>query len=259
MSDKDNLPVIQPASALDLKLPEPPEHVRPATAEKIQQAIAQHGAYTSSGEVLVNAKGLPTLLQTDRAGANLVMANLPSDQIIEDGKNLLVKAAPLNQELSRRIQEPRNAGQHEALKYSEACLISLRDNPALERTRVVLEAHNRQDMSAAKKTVRKQATQCLSGEPLKPGAHVHHVERVADQPRKSADPSNMVAVNTGPHNTIHREEAHTPAAVNELAEQLGWPGRVPAPSSETPSQKASTADETATSREGSKEKPDKAE
>lgn len=64
---------------------------------------------------------------------------------------------------------------------------------------------------------------------------MHHLERVADQPRKSVDPKNMVAVNNGPHQTIHQAEAHTPEAVNQLAEQLGWPGRVPPSGTSTPS------------------------
>jgi hypothetical protein len=226
MSDDDNLPIIQPVASLELKLPDPPKHVRPVVAAKIQQAVVKHGAFTSQGEVLFNAKGIPALLQTDRAGANLVMAKLPDDQIVEDGKDLMVKAAPLNQELSRRIQEPRDAVQLEALKYSEACLNAVRDNPELEKARLVLESNNRRDMPGVKKKVRSQSTHCLSGVALDQNAHVHHMERVADQPRKSVDPKNMVAVNTGPHQTIHHAEAHTPEAINQLAAQLGWPGRV---------------------------------
>tara|TARA_R110001599_G_scaffold78865_1_gene214041 strand:+ start:1159 stop:1920 length:762 start_codon:yes stop_codon:yes gene_type:complete len=243
MSDRDNLPVIQSVSSLDLKLPEPSNLVRPDTAVKIQKALAKHGAYTCAAEVLVNAKAVPTVLQTDRAGANLVMAKLPADQIVEDGTELLVKAASLNQELSRRIQEPRDAAQLEELKYAEACLNALRDNPALEKARLVIEAQNRKVMPAVKKRVRNRATQCLSGETLEKGAHVHHLERVADQPRKSVDPSNMVAVNNGPHSTIHKAEANTPEAVNLLAEKLGWPGRVP--SADATSHPAPSLDESA--------------
>lgn len=227
MSDTENLPAIQPASTLDLNLPKPTDLVRPKTAEKIQRAVTKHGAYTPEGEVLVNAKAVPTILQTDVPGGNLVISNLPDDQIIEEGTELLIKMAPLSQEISRRIQEPRDAEQLEALKYSEACLNSLRDNPALEKVRLVLEARNRKDMPAVKKRVRNQAIHCLSGETLDKDAPVHHIERVADQPRKSIDPKNMVAVNSRPHQEIHKAEAHTPEAVNRLAEELGWPGRIP--------------------------------
>ncbi|WP_438280050.1 hypothetical protein [Pseudomonas alabamensis] len=79
------------------------------------------------------------------------MAGLADNQIVEDGKNLMVKAAPLNQEISSRIQAPNDAVQLEALKYSEACLNAVRDNSELEKTRLVLESNNRRDMPGVKK------------------------------------------------------------------------------------------------------------
>ncbi len=221
--NNNNSPVISPVSALNLNLPEPSDLVDPKAAVRIQKAVRNHVVYTPEGELLINKDCLKTLLQTDQAGANLVVANLPSEQKLENGNNHYVKSAPINQELSRRIQEPRDAQQLQGLKYSEACLNTARDNPELEVRRLVLESRNEKAMPAVKKAVKQEATECLSGQPLQPNAEVHHKERVADQPRKSISPNNMVAVNPEIHTTIHNSQAHSPAALKELAKKQGWP------------------------------------
>jgi len=222
MSNKVNLPVIQPASALSgLKLPEPPGEIDPKIAKKIHDAVVSDGAFTDGGETLVNAKAIPTLLRTDRPGANLFIANLPDDQTVVYGEKSYVKTPPLNAELSRRIQEPRDAVQLEELKHSEDCLNTMRDAPELEKGRLLLESRNRKEMPKAKRKVRNQSPYCFSGEALGKDAHVHHIERAADQPRKIADPANMVAVTPEVHKKIHETEAHTPDALNKLAEDNG--------------------------------------
>lgn len=224
MSDNNNkLPAIFPVSALNLNLPEPSDLVDPKAATRIKKAVSTHVVYTPEGELLINKNCLKTLLQTDQAGANLVVANLPPEQKMENGNDHYVKSAPINQELSRRIQEPRDAQQLQGLKYSEACLNTARDNPELEVRRLVLESRNEKAMPAVKKVVKQEATECLSGQPLQSNAEVHHKERVADQPRKSVDPNNMVAVNPEVHSTIHNAQAHSQAALEELAKQQGWP------------------------------------
>lgn len=225
MSENDNLPVILPASDLNLNLPKPSDLVDPKAAARVQNAVSKHGAWTPDGEVYVDRKALRSLLATDQAGANTVVAELPESAKLEDGNRLLIKTPALNQELSRRIQEPRDAQQLQTLKYSEACVNALRDAPELEVRRLVLESKNEKQMVQAKAEVLAQSTHCVSGEPLGPNAQVHHVERVADQPRKSADPSNMKAVNPGPHQEIHANAAHNQADLDKLAQEKGWPSQ----------------------------------
>lgn len=220
---EDNFPVISPVSGLNLNLPEPSDLVDPNSAKRIKNAVEKHLVYTQEGELLINRDGLKTILQTDQAGANLVVANLPPEQKLESGKDVYVKSPPINEELSRRIQEPRDAQQLQGLKYSEACLNTARDNSELEVRRLVLESRNEKAMPAVKRMVKQEASECLSGQPLQANAEVHHKERVADQPRKSVDPTNMVAVNPEVHSTIHKAQAHSPEALDELAKQQGWP------------------------------------
>lgn len=226
MSEKDDsLPVILPASDLNLNFPKPSDLVDPKAADRIQKAISKYGGFTPDGETLMDRRAIKTLLSTDQAGANKVVTELPESAKIEDGKRVLIRTAPLNQELSRRIQEPRDAQVHQALKYSEACMNSMRDNPELEVRRHVLESKNEKEMAQAKADVLAQSTHCISGQPLGPDAQVHHVERVADQPRKSADPANLKAVNPGPHKEIHAAAAHSQAELDKLAQEKGWPSQ----------------------------------
>jgi len=227
MSDKRGLTVIQPVSGLaNLKLPDSSDLIQDGIAEKIRDAVTRHGGFTDGGEVLYNAKGVPALLRTDTPGGRKVVADLPGDQVIADGNGVFVKSSALNEELSKRIQQPRDASQLEDLKYSENCLNTVRDNPELEKRRLVLESVNRRNMPKVKKRVLNQSGTCLSGKSLDKNAQVHHVERVADQPGRSADPTNMVAVTPEVHKEIHKAGAHTPDALNQLAEDNGWPGRV---------------------------------
>lgn len=223
MSDEKNLPaIIKPASDLNLALPQA-TNLRNEDAEKIQAAIKKYGAFTQDGESLVNAKGVTTLLATDPAGARKMINNLPDSQKIEDGKNLFIKTAPLNQEISRRIQEPRPTLEREKLKHAEGCVNALRDHPELERARSLLHDYSKGDMKKAKRQVRESSTHCISGEELPPNAPVHHIERVADEPRKCADPKNMIAVTPDTHKTIHAEEAHDQKSLDDLAKMKGWP------------------------------------
>jgi hypothetical protein len=134
-----------------------------------------------------------------------------------------IRQPPINQELSRRIQEPRDAYQLERLRYAKRCLNAVRDAPVLENRRLKLEARNRKEMPGVKRQVLENADTCISGEPLQKSAEVHHVERVADNPDLALEPNNMRPVNPHIHDRIHAAQAHTPAALEELAKQEGWP------------------------------------
>ncbi|SPA03492.1 protein of unknown function (plasmid) [Cupriavidus taiwanensis] len=162
-------------------------------------------------------------LGTDSAGANQFVAELGKEDYYRDGKQLWVYQPPINKDLSRRLQEPRDAYQLSRLRDSERCLNTVRDAPELEIRRLNLEARNRKEMPSIKREVLKNASSCISGEPLGQDAEVHHEGRVADRPDLSVEPSNMRAVNSGIHRLIHAEQAHTPQALDALGKREGWP------------------------------------
>ncbi len=219
----NNALVLLSAENLDVKLPEPPLILMSTDAKRTRNAITKHGAVTHDAKMVYERDGMAAILGTDNAGANKFIAELADDQIIEDGHKIYIRQPPVNQELSRRIQEPRDAYQLERLRDAERCINAVRDAPELENRRLKLEALARKAMPKVKRQVLKNADTCLSGESLQKNAEVHHVERVADNPDLALDPNNMRPVNPHIHDKIHAAKAHTPQALDELAKQQGWP------------------------------------
>ena len=222
---KSNNNALLPLAAenLDVKLPEPPRILVPKDAERTRKAIMKHGAVTHDAKMAYERDGIAAILATDNAGANKFIAELDNDEIIEDGDKIYIRQPPINRELSRRIQEPRDAYQLERLRDAEQCINSVRDAPELENRRLKLEALARKEMPKVKRQVLKNADTCISGESLQKDAEVHHVKRIADHPDLALDPNNMRPANPHIHDRIHTAKAHTPQALEELAEQQGWP------------------------------------
>lgn len=220
--NNDNAPVPLAIENLDVKLPEPSRILVPKDGARTRNAIMKHGAVTDDSKMAYERDGIAAILCTDDAGANKFIAELPNDQIIEDGHKIYIRQPPINQELSRRIQEPRDAYQLERLRDAERCMNSVRDAPELENRRLKLEARTRKEMPKIKRQVLKNADTCISGEPLQKNAEVHHVERVADNPDLALDPNNLRPVNPHIHDRIHAAKAHTPQALDQLAKQEGW-------------------------------------
>lgn len=222
---KSNNNALVPLAAenLDVKLPDPPRILVPKDAARTRNAIMKHGAVTHDAKMAYERDGIAAILGTDNAGVNKFIAERADDEVIEDGNKLYIRQPPINQELSRRIQEPRDAYQLERLRDAERCMNAVRDAPELENRRLKLEALARKEMPKVKRQVLKNADNCISGEPLQKNAEVHHVERVADNPDLALDPNNMRPVNPHIHDRIHAAKAHTPQALDELAKQQGWP------------------------------------
>lgn len=222
---KSNNKALMPLSAenLNVKLPEPSQLLTLKDAGRTRNAIMKHGAVTHDAKMVYERNGIAAILVTDKAGANKFIAELPNEAIIEDGHKVYVRQPLINQELSRRIQEPRDAYQGERLRDAERCINVVRDAPELKNRRLELEALARKEMPKVKRQVLKNADTCVSGKPLQKNAEVHHVERVADSPDLACDPNNMRPVNPHIHDRIHAAEAHTPQALDELSKQEGWP------------------------------------
>lgn len=228
MPPKSQLPILHSATELELRFPKPNAYITPEDSAKTRELIQGRAMFTPDGKPFIPSSALPHLLATDRPGANKFYNDLPDGDKMRNGTERLVAAPALNKELSRQIQEPRDVYKIERLKYSEACLIALRDAPELEKLRLLEESRIRKDVPKLKGQMLKEGSisACqASGEPLEPDAEVHHIERRADQPSMSLDPSNLLLVNKDPHREIHEAGAHSPGELTALAEKKGWPYR----------------------------------
>lgn len=222
MNDENALvPLAVESVAADL--PGPSSILTENDAKRTRKAIVKHGVVTSDAKLAYERDGIPAILGTDVPGANKFIAELPDEDLIRDGNKLYIRQPPINKELSRRIQEPRDAYQLERLRDSEKCINAVRDSPSLENRRVKQEALARKEMPRIKRQIIKNSDYCISGEPLQEDAEVHHVERVADNPDLALNIGNMKAANPHIHDQIHAARAHSPKALSELAEENGWP------------------------------------
>lgn len=225
---KPQLPVLYSAENLDLRLPDAKDHITPEDASKTRALIETGGAFTQDGQAWLKTGTLPHILCTDKSGANQFYNDLSDNDKMQNGGTRYLTTSALNKELSRRIQEPRDVYKLERLKDAEVCLNAFRDNPELEKRRALAESKIRRELPKLKQQMLKaeNITACqVSGEPLQPDAEVHHVERQADQPRKSLDPSNLRLVNKLPHQDIHAAGAHSREALAALAQQKNWPDK----------------------------------
>lgn len=226
MSDeKKNELVIHSASELTLRFPEANKNIPSKETKKTRNAISTQGAYTPDGKSFVNKKALTKVLATDKKGVNRFVNNLENDDKMENGIDTFVSTPAVMKELSERIQSPIDTIKKEKLRDSEGCVATLRDAPELEKIREVQESKIRKELPGLKKKKIKAEgiTACqVSGEPLQPDAHAHHIERKADNPSKSLDLENIAVVNPEPHNIIHAKGAETAEELSKLCEEKGW-------------------------------------
>lgn len=224
MSDK-NTPALFSAEKLAINFPKKNVHITDAEAKKSRDLVASSGEYAMDGRTFINKKALPHLLATDTPGVNRVYNDLDDEDKVELADKKLVSTPAVQKIISERLQEPRDTLERERLRDSEACLIAFRDAPELEKCREVEESKNREEqpLLKGKKIAAENITSCqLTGEPLAPNAHAHHIERRADKPRKARDLNNVVVINPEPHEEVHRNRAESPQELQDLCETKGW-------------------------------------
>lgn len=225
MCEDKSLPVVHSASQLTIIFPAKNKHISDKESEKNRAVIQSGGAYTSDGRVYIDKAALPHLLATDAKGANRFYNNLDDEDKLELGNKMLASASSVNREISERIQQPRDTLQKERLRDSEGCINALRDAPELEKIREAEESRIRKEQSSLKeKKIRAEGISAcqLTGEPLDPDAHAHHMERQADNPRKAIDLKNVIVVNPSPHGEVHKAGAETPEELSALCASKGW-------------------------------------
>ncbi len=225
MSEENTELVVHSASELTLNFPKANPHISTEEAEKTRVAISEQGAFTPDGSAYVNKKTLPKVLATDKKGANRFVNNLDEEDKMQNGTDTLVSVPAVMKEISERIQWPIDTIKKEKLKDSEACIATLRDAPELEKIREVQESTIRKELPGLKKKKIKAEgiTACqVTGDPLDPNAHFHHLHRKADRPDLALDLNNGVVVNPPPHDEIHEADAESPEEFSALCKEKGW-------------------------------------
>ncbi len=190
--------------------------------DSIKKAINEGGLVSEKGKCYVNKEKLPKLLVTDKKGAAKVYNNAQENDKYENGNNKYLSTSEVKKNIDERIQEPRSSLEHEKLKYSESCINAFRDS-----TELVTERHIESDrivkdrpLLTKKKIKAENITECqLSGEPFEDDARGHHIERVADNPRKARDLDNIVVVKNQIHDDIHDKEAESQKELKRYIEK----------------------------------------
>lgn len=202
--DEDKKITIHSTSDLNISFPEPNEYIK-KEGEKTKILVKKDGSYTPDGRVFLKKNTLPHLLATDKKGVNRFYNDLEEEDKLENGQDKYASVESIQKEASKRIQEPRDTIQKTRLKYTEECLVAVRDAPEIEGLRELEESKNRKELPKIKnKKLKAERVDYVTGEELnKP--EVHHVERIADNPRKALDEDNLVVVNKKTHDELHNK------------------------------------------------------
>lgn len=204
IDNKDNLPTLYTAKDLSTNFPKPIKQIK-VEGEKTIDLIKNKGAYTQDdARAWIDRTAMPHLLATDSKGAKRVYNDFDDEDKYENGNIELASVEALQKVSSKRIQEPRDTLQRERLRFTEKCLIAFRDSPELEKIRELDESKNRKELPAIKKKMLDAAkVDGLTDDDLI-DPEVHHKDRVADNPRRTLDETNLEVLNKSTHrNDIH--------------------------------------------------------
>lgn len=220
VNDNINLPAIKKAEELTITFPSN-DLLEPKEQNVIQNAITKGGIVASEGRCYIDTKEMPKLLVTDNKGVAKIYNNAQEDDKYENGNNQYLSTSEIKKNIDERIQEPRGALEQEKLRYSETCLNAFRDSPELEKERHI-EADRiakERPLLTNKKIKAENIDMCqLSGEKFEDDARGHHIERVADNPRKARNLDNIVVVKAPIHVDIHNKGAESPEELKKYIE-----------------------------------------
>ncbi len=221
--DEKDLPILHSAKKLTITFPEPLEEIK-GEANATKDIVTKKCAYTPDGRLFVNRKAFSDLLVTDAKGARRVYNDLDDDDKLENGSEEYATVESVQKEISKRVQEPRDTLVRERLKYNEEALKSARDAPELEKKREIAESKIRKELPAVKRKKLKAAkVDELTGAPLN-APEVHHKDRVADNPRRALDESNLAVLNKETHRTgedsVHKKNIETEEEFEKYKEEL---------------------------------------
>ena len=218
---QENLPAVRKAGDLTINFPSN-NLLEEKEQEIIKKSIIQGGIVSEEGRCYVDAKMLPKLLVTDKKGAAKVYNNAQENDKYENGDNQYLSTSEVKKNIDERIQEPRSTLSHEKLKYSEECINAFRDSSELVNERHIESDRitNDRPLLTDKKIKEENITKCqLSGKPFENDARGHHIERVADNPRKARDLNNIVVVKDKIHDDIHNKGAESPEKLKKYIKE----------------------------------------
>ncbi len=221
-NNKNNGIIKHQAESLSIEFPKN-DNLSEQEMQRAIKSINKHGIALENGRTMVEKNALPTMLCTDKKGANKVYGKLSESDKYRDGDKQYASTSSVTKEISERIQEPRDALTREQLKYNEQCLNALRDADKLENERSIDEARIRKELPKLGKKImnEKGIKNCeVTDEPFDNDAHAHHVERKSDVPRRALDPSNIKMVKKEVHDDIHESNAEGEEAFNAYVENI---------------------------------------
>jgi hypothetical protein len=217
--------VVRPATDLTLNFHQSSSLVDEKDVEKSKVAIIKHGVYSPDGRTFIATDALCNLLATDPKGAKRAYLNMSDEDKLINENTRYASVPAIQKEISKRIEEPRDAYARERLRENERLLTTLRDAPQLEKIRAVAESKIREGQSTLKsrKIKAEGISNCqVTGEALENDAHAHHIVRKADSPREALNLDNIAVVNKAPHEKIHRFGAETKEEFSDLCQKEGW-------------------------------------
>ncbi len=212
------------AKELTIKFPDN-KYLTDKEKEKTRNAIKKGGIVKNDGKTFINKNKMPTLLATDKKGANKVYNDLDNDEKFQDGKLKYADSVAIVKEISKRIQEPRTQLERENLKDRRDCINAFIDSPDLEKERSIEADRIKKGLSnlTKKKMKAENITRDqLTGEAFNKDAEGHHKVRKADDPRKALDQSNIIVTKKENHDKIHQQGAEDIESLRKLAQKEGW-------------------------------------
>lgn len=194
-------------NASEFKIEYPDNHnLEEIEKNKIQDAIDKGGIAVGQ-KTFISEKSIPILLNTDIKGAQIVLNNVPIEEIKQYGEEDYLSSSQLKKEITDRSEQPRSTLEREILKYSEECIEAFSKNSTLEKERSIQADRIKKDrLSIGKKTIKKRNAHVseMSGKPLNGEAEVHHKNRVADKPEEFSNPENLVILTRDEHKKFHQ-------------------------------------------------------
>ena len=220
-----NLPIVRKLCDLEDIFFPPNGVLEERETQKIENAIMEGGIISETGSLYFAKRKIQPILATDRKGVNKLYNDSQECDKLEIGSEQYLAHSQIKKNIDERLQQPRNILEQEKLKHSEKCLDVVRDSPTLVKERSIKEERINQARPTLTKKMMKEEERrvCeLSGEIFEDDAQAHHILRVADNPERALDPSNMIVVKGKIHRDIHATNSEGEEGLKNYAKKNNY-------------------------------------